>query len=603
VNLISAALSKNRKIRFLGSLVINIIKHYYPIMMSSSPRPQYFVAREDGTLTPLIAVDELPETVQIAGVPATLSPAGTMNMTSLGLKERSTNRYTVSYLGAAGPSATPSETTASAEETDRPIEEIGAPATKATKKGGRFKLAGMENWRQGVKKDVANEGEGNGVKDDHGKIADTSEEVHEGIKGAGEESKSPDQSPKMADAIPSLAGGAGAGTKGTLGRKMYCTHWIRWGECDYTQQGCLYKHEMPDEDKLHEIGIATYPRWYRIAHPEKFGGFTEVPEWHRRPGPAPTDQLWRGGTQARGMPSQSFEDFRQNATVQRPPTGTPTANMGSPTFIVSPYPGNFNPFVGGFTPQPHMQPHARQQWNNQAPGPRIVNMDSSLVNKSIPKSGVNKHNVVTAPASAAQAITDPTTAAATQSDNSVKPPHSSNRVTKSIPRSSSTPDQPENVGSETILNNSQLRSATSSIHANQQESTAANGAHSTNFPSRPRASGFQFRTGTRHSSTGSRAPSVVNEAYHPLVPSPNSQQQAANNIRENGLEKPETSQAPVLHRRFFVPAGEPHFVASPAENPPPKKLSDEGSPAEKSHKGKKGGRKMDKMNMGPLVDV
>jgi len=562
--------------------------------MSSSPRPQYFVAREDGTLTPLIAVDELPETVQIAGVPANLSPAGTMNMTSLGLKERSTQRYTVSYLGAAGPSATPSETTASTEE-------IGAPATNATKKGGRPKLDGVENWRERVKKDAANEGDGNGVKEDNEKIADASKEVHEGINGAGKESKSPDQSPTMPDAIPSLAGGAGAGTKGTLGRKMYCTHWIRWGECDYTQQGCLYKHEMPDEDKLHEIGIATYPRWYRIAHPEKFGGFTEVPEWHRRPGPAPTDQLWRGGAQARGVPPQSWEDFRQNATVQRSPVGTPTANMGSPTFIVSPYPGNFNPFAGGFMPQPQMQPHSRQQWNNQAPFPRILNMESSFVKKSIPKSGVNKHNVGTTPASTLQSATDPTNAAATQSDNSAESPHSSSRVAKPISQSSLTPDKPDNVGFESNLSEAQHRSTTSPSHSNQQESTAANGAHSVGISSQSKASGFQFRIGTRDGSTASRAPSAVNEAYHPLLPSQNSQEQAANN--ENGLEKPETPQVPVLHRRFFVPAGEPHFVASPAEKPPPKMLSDDGSPSEKSRKSKKGGRKMDKMNLGPLVDV
>lgn len=572
--------------------------------MSSSPRPQYFVAREDGTLTPLIAVDELPETVQIAGVPATLSPAGTMNMTSLGLKERSTQRYTVSYLGAAGPSATPSETTVSAEETDRPIAEIVAPATDATKKGGRLRLAGMENWRQGVKKDVAHESEGNGLKDEEVKSPDTSEEVHEGIKGAGEESKSPEQSPKTGDAIPSLAGGAGAGTKGTLGRKMYCTHWIRWGECDYTQQGCLYKHEMPDEDKLHEIGIATYPRWYRIAHPEKFGGFTEVPEWHRRPGPAPTDQLWRGGPQARGTTSQSWEDFRQNATVQRPPMGTPAVNMGSPTFIVSPYPANFNPFAGGFVPQPQMQSHSRQHWNNQAPVPRVFSMDSSVVKNSVPKHGVNKHMGGSNPASAAQSTTDPINAAATPSTNSAKLPNSSsNRITKSIPRSSSTPDQPDNVSSDSNVKEAQHRPGTSPSHSSQLGSTAANGAHLITNSSRTRASGFQFRMGTRDSSIESRAPSVVNEAYYPLMPSPNPQQQVANKVQEKGLGKPGTPKAPVLHRRFFVPAGEPHFVASPAENIPLKKVPDEGSAAEKIHKVKKGGRKTEKMSNGPLVDV
>lgn len=59
-------------------------------------RPQaviWAVAREDGTMTPLNAVDELPSTVQIAGVPAILSPTGTIDMVSFGLKERSSQCY------------------------------------------------------------------------------------------------------------------------------------------------------------------------------------------------------------------------------------------------------------------------------------------------------------------------------------------------------------------------------------------------------------------------------------------------------------------------------------------------------------------------------
>ena len=57
-----------------------------------------------------------------------------------------------------------------------------------------------------------------------------------------------------------------------FGKKIYCTHWLRHGECDFIQQGCLYKHEMPDELTLKSIGIRPYPRWYMETHPEKFVG-------------------------------------------------------------------------------------------------------------------------------------------------------------------------------------------------------------------------------------------------------------------------------------------------------------------------------------------
>jgi hypothetical protein len=45
--------------------------------------------------------------------------------------------------------------------------------------------------------------------------------------------------------------------------KIYCSYWIRSGECDYTQQGCRYKHEMPDKQTLASIGFRTVPRWWQ----------------------------------------------------------------------------------------------------------------------------------------------------------------------------------------------------------------------------------------------------------------------------------------------------------------------------------------------------
>ena len=61
----------------------------------SAPRPHWFISRPDGSLSPLIAVDELPTSFRILGVPPVLSRAATVNMTSLGEKERSLNPYLV----------------------------------------------------------------------------------------------------------------------------------------------------------------------------------------------------------------------------------------------------------------------------------------------------------------------------------------------------------------------------------------------------------------------------------------------------------------------------------------------------------------------------
>ena len=54
-------------------------------------------------------------------------------------------------------------------------------------------------------------------------------------------------------------------------KKVYCTYWIRTGECDYTQQGCLYKHEMPDLETLKKIGFISEPRWWKEKYAVKLG--------------------------------------------------------------------------------------------------------------------------------------------------------------------------------------------------------------------------------------------------------------------------------------------------------------------------------------------
>ena len=55
-------------------------------------------------------------------------------------------------------------------------------------------------------------------------------------------------------------------------KKEYCTHWIRHNSCDYMQQGCRYKHEMPDREKLEELGFPQIPMWYRDKMAISAGG-------------------------------------------------------------------------------------------------------------------------------------------------------------------------------------------------------------------------------------------------------------------------------------------------------------------------------------------
>lgn len=47
-------------------------------------------------------------------------------------------------------------------------------------------------------------------------------------------------------------------------QKVYCTYWIRNGECSFVQGGCMYKHEMPaDKEGLRRVfGTDRWPSWW-----------------------------------------------------------------------------------------------------------------------------------------------------------------------------------------------------------------------------------------------------------------------------------------------------------------------------------------------------
>ena len=79
-------------------------------------------------------------------------------------------------------------------------------------------------------------------------------------------------------------------TPGIFGQKIYCTHWLRTGECDFTQQGCMYKHEMPDDATLAALNFRGVPRWYREAHG------VPVPPNSFNTRPSIMDRSWRAGT-------------------------------------------------------------------------------------------------------------------------------------------------------------------------------------------------------------------------------------------------------------------------------------------------------------------
>ncbi|KAL8694023.1 MAG: hypothetical protein Q9218_001261 [Villophora microphyllina] len=330
--------------------------------MASYPRPHFFISRPDHTITPLIAVDELPSHVRIEGVKAVMTQAETQAMMSLGVKERNVGHYEVHVARSSSSTScgeqatsTPSEVISTSDKpfgaldhevpdkedvivatnlvnapdpgvTERP-ESLGTESDKQADlevtqdQGEAEELADVEKWRQGID-----------ASDDTQARIDALLAASEEVKDvAGEDAR--DEHPRQERAKAGLV----------PGKKVYCTHWIRTGECDFIQQGCLYKHEMPDGATLKAIGYHALPPWYVTAHPEKArergyarpdGTFNRYLRGRPVPSAAMPSGSFRYGPQAQHPsfhPSQPF-GFRNTNGSLNSPSGFPWPTTQAPFY-------------------------------------------------------------------------------------------------------------------------------------------------------------------------------------------------------------------------------------------------------------------------------
>lgn len=238
--------------------------------MSSQGGPSFFCSRPDGSLTPLIALDDLPAGVTVRGVHRTLKPADTQGMISCGSTEPRAEPWTLDGTTVVVPGAIANDTelhdlllkivaeTSVAPHLRQAIKEIlfrdlAAPrSTGATTHGNTNNNAGR------------NAGHGHGAHA-NGKHVSDLHRIFPLVR-------------TLTDTTSSQAFNA---------KKEYCSYWIRHGECDYAQQGmssvdrflrwtmgltksitgCLFKHQMPtDLDMLERLGLRDIPRWYREQH-------------------------------------------------------------------------------------------------------------------------------------------------------------------------------------------------------------------------------------------------------------------------------------------------------------------------------------------------
>ena len=226
---------------------------------SQSPRLCYFISRSNGTFVPLIPADELPYSVRLAGVPRAMNIEHSCGMSHVGTHaftgqlfqlepvdaaQHIIDRINTCHVNGAGFKQRPTSS-----EPVLHLHEQGRPATRSPPKSDQSApqqlpaSATATTWRR--------------VDD---AASAKSQEIIDNIIAQG--SLSSAHKPETALRI-SRAPSSSPKSSFEQKDKIYCSYWIRSGECDYTQQGCRYKHEMPDKATLASIGFRTVPRWWQ----------------------------------------------------------------------------------------------------------------------------------------------------------------------------------------------------------------------------------------------------------------------------------------------------------------------------------------------------
>lgn len=242
--------------------------------MSNSPGEahlKYFITRYDGQPIPLIPADELPVTFE--SVPRVLSPAQT---------------YGMHYVGTAG----------CAGHTFRLVNAPSGMQRSTSQPGGdtgHYRFHSADNTRHFQAPDslarqaFANTAMAASLPKRPVSASQAAVSWRRSDPLTASNSSASEATQNAINAI--LRSEAGAETAERIGyhprdttpppsgimpdqeKKVYCTHWILHGWCGFVQQGCRYKHEMPDKAKLVEIGIKHVPTWWKEENATfKMGG-------------------------------------------------------------------------------------------------------------------------------------------------------------------------------------------------------------------------------------------------------------------------------------------------------------------------------------------
>ncbi|KAI5359595.1 Putative Zinc finger, CCCH-type [Septoria linicola] len=250
-----------------------------PSIDGSQPRLTYFITRTpSGLPVPLIPADELPFTVKLHNVSRVLQPQDTYGLQYVG-----TSPYT-GTLFKLDPNATsatmqrsnsqsPNEPVHVRSQSGTPAKQFLAPDALARQAYSNSSYSGPSSPAMNSMRSLtASEAAPSWRRSEPIDTTDTQGVIDAILRSeAGAETaellgyRSRDTTPPPSGILPDQD------------KKVFCTHWIMTGDCKFVQQGCRYKHEMPSEAKLKELGIRHTPRWWQEQNASiKLGGMRNI---------------------------------------------------------------------------------------------------------------------------------------------------------------------------------------------------------------------------------------------------------------------------------------------------------------------------------------
>ncbi|KAI9813628.1 MAG: hypothetical protein M1827_003699 [Pycnora praestabilis] len=317
--------------------------------MTDPFRPTWFVARGNGILVPVIAVDELPANITLVGAPRAMTVEDVrQGMTSLGHVPFTGRVYSIENNQLPVDTSTISYNVPDAFAMTQQPQGTGQDhvRTLQTQGQGQRQLAGNVSRLIGpsrpaiVQRPNVQYSQGQeSVSQSRIQGQNQGSQVHGGIWSRGQQLTASEAATQAT--IDAIAGNPSRNTRarGALGlasyplppsgvdideeRKKYCSYWIRHGECDFIQQGCRYLHEMPDPVTLSSLGIRSIPRWYREAH-----GMGIFNPHARDSSPANQAQTWRNLHTEASPPAQQQPGFARTAVS--PTTSAASTVRGRP---------------------------------------------------------------------------------------------------------------------------------------------------------------------------------------------------------------------------------------------------------------------------------